>query len=217
MKRVNKEGQALVADSITPVRLGVNAFMKKVENNDKAVILDTRASKDFMDSHLPGAMSSPFNKQFNTIAGAYIEEDQHIYLVIEEDQVDEAVRDLIRVGLDFVPAFITPADLKNYNGEMNRIETLTFDDVDGHIEEGKAVLDVRKLTEYNEGHIEGALNVAHTRLLPRLNEVPTDQSLVVHCAAGSRSAVAAAFLARKGFDVSVVLDDYANYTTSQDA
>jgi hydroxyacylglutathione hydrolase len=217
MKRVNKEGQALVADSITPVRLGVNAFMKKVENNDKAVILDTRASKDFMDSHLPGAMSSPFNKQFNTIAGSYIEEDQHIYLVIEEDQVDEAVRDLIRVGLDFVPAFITPADLKNYNGEMNRIETLTFDDVDGHIEEGKAVLDVRKLTEYNEGHIEGALNVAHTRLLPRLNEVPTDQSLVVHCAAGSRSAVAAAFLARKGFDVSVVLDDYANYTTLQDA
>jgi len=142
-----------------------------------------------------------------------MEEDQRIYLVIEEDQVDEAVRDLIRIGLDYVSAYITPSDLKNYNGDKSSIETLTFTEVDNHIQEGKKVLDVRKATEYAERHIEGATNIAHTRLLPRLEEVPTDKPLVVHCAAGSRSAVATAYLAHKGYDVAVVLDDFANYPT----
>jgi hydroxyacylglutathione hydrolase len=212
MKRVNKEGQALVADGISPVRLGVNAFAQKVKSNDKAVVLDAREAKDFIDSHLPGSLSSPFNKQFNTIAGSYIEEDQHIYLVIEEDQVDEAVRDLIRVGLDYVPAYITPTDLKNYQGDKNSIETLNFKDVDDQMQNGKKVLDVRKLTEYDERHIEGAINVAHTRLLPRLDEVPTDKKLIVHCATGVRANVATAYLAHKGFDVAVVIDDFDNYS-----
>jgi len=215
MKRVNKEGQALVKDSIRPVRLGIHAFIDKAKANDKAVIVDTREAKDFMEGHLPGSLSSPFNKQFNTIAGSYIEEDQEMYLVIEEEDVEEAIRDLIRVGLDYVPAYITPADLKNYKGDLSQIETLTFDQVDDHIQKGKNVLDVRKATEYAERHIEGATNVAHTRLLPRLEEVPADKPLVVHCAAGSRSAVATAYLAHKGYDVSVVLDDFANYTTPE--
>jgi hydroxyacylglutathione hydrolase len=215
MKRVNKEGPALLEDSIRPVRLGIHAFLDKVHANDKGVILDTREAKDFMEGHLPGSLSSPFNKQFNTIAGSYIEEDQHIYLLIEEEKVDEAIRDLIRVGLDFVPAYITPADLTNYKGDLSQIETLTFDQVDSHIEIGKKVLDVRKATEYKERHIQGATNVAHTRLLPRLEEVPTDKPLVVHCAAGSRSAVATGYLAHKGYDVAVVLDDFANYTTPE--
>jgi hydroxyacylglutathione hydrolase len=194
------------------VRLGVNAFAQKVKSNDKAVVLDAREAKDFIDSHLPGSLSSPFNKQFNTIAGSYIEEDQHIYLVIEEDQVDEAVRDLIRVGLDYVPAYITPTDLKNYQGDKNSIETLNFKDVDDQMQNGKKVLDVRKLTEYDERHIEGAINVAHTRLLPRLDEVPTDKKLIVHCATGVRANVATAYLAHKGFDVAVVIDDFDNYS-----
>ncbi len=215
MKRVNKEGQALVKDSIRPVRLGIHAFIDKAKANDKAVIVDTREAKDFMEGHLPGSLSSPFNKQFNTIAGSYIEEDQEIYLVVEEEDVEEAIRDLIRVGLDYVPAYITPTDLKNYKGDLSQIETLTFDEVDDHIQKGKKVLDVRKATEYAERHIEGATNVAHTRLLPRLEEVPADKPLVVHCAAGSRSAVATAYLAHKGYDVAVVLDDFANYTTPE--
>jgi hydroxyacylglutathione hydrolase len=215
MKQINKEGQPLVSDSIRPVRLGIHAFLDKVQKDDKAVILDTRSAEDFMEGHLPKSMLSPFNKQFNTIAGSYIEADQPIYLVIQEHDVDEAVRDLIRVGLDFVPAYITPDDLKNYDGELDQIEVLTFDDVDKGVKDGKKVLDVRKLTEYQEGHIEGAINVAHTRLLPRLNEVPSDTPLMVHCKAGSRSAVATGFLAYKGYEVSVVLDEFANYPTPE--
>ena len=53
------------------------------------------------------------------------------------------------------------------------------------------VLDVRRATEFKEGHIEGATNIAHTRLLSRLAEVPKDRHILVHCRSGARSVAAA--------------------------
>lgn len=68
------------------------------------------------------------------------------------------------------------------------------------------MLDVRKQSEFEEGHIPGALNIAHTRLLDRINEVPKDKPVMVSCRSGARSAVAAALLEREDFVVKYVDD-----------
>jgi hydroxyacylglutathione hydrolase len=62
------------------------------------------------------------------------------------------------------------------------------------------VLDVRRRSEFVEGHIPGAVNIAHTRLLSRLNELPSDRRLLVNCRGGARSARACSLLERNGFD-----------------
>jgi hydroxyacylglutathione hydrolase len=60
------------------------------------------------------------------------------------------------------------------------------------------VLDVRTETEWRDRRIEGSLNVPLSRLLQRLDEVPRDRLLVVHCATGYRSAIAASLLRQHG-------------------
>ena len=54
-------------------------------------------------------------------------------------------------------------------------------------------------SEYESGHLEGAINIPLGYLERRLQEVPADRELVVHCQAGSRSAIAASLLAAHGF------------------
>jgi rhodanese-related sulfurtransferase len=62
------------------------------------------------------------------------------------------------------------------------------------------VLDVRGASEYVAGHLEEAVNVAYTRLMPNLAQLPRGQRIMVHCALGGRSAAATAMLRRMGFD-----------------
>ncbi|MEC9373712.1 MAG: rhodanese-like domain-containing protein, partial [Planctomycetota bacterium] len=64
-----------------------------------------------------------------------------------------------------------------------------------------AVIDVRKATEYDAGHISGAQNSMHLRLPANLENIPRDTPLLVHCQAGVRSAAATSLLEREGFDV----------------
>lgn len=58
------------------------------------------------------------------------------------------------------------------------------------------VLDVRTEKEWNEGHIEGSINIPLNHLEQRLAEVPRDRKVVVHCQSGYRSAIAASLLLR---------------------
>jgi len=59
-------------------------------------------------------------------------------------------------------------------------------------------LDVRTPEEFAEGHIAGALNIPIQTLRQRLNEVPTDKRVYVHCEAGGRSSKAAKLLVKSG-------------------
>ena len=219
MKRDNKMGPAIVGGMPNPKRLTLKE-LEKVSKNKEAVILDSRSREDFSNGHIPGSLLSPLDKQFNTVAGSYITEDEDIYLLVEEHRLEEAVRDLYRVGYDRILGYVTPHDVKMYGeqevGPLEDVDTRTFKALET-VDEGSVILDVRKATEYDEGHIEGAINIAHTRLLPRMKEVPSDKKVYVHCQAGSRSAVASALLQRNGYDVVLIDDQFENYKRHQPA
>lgn len=69
------------------------------------------------------------------------------------------------------------------------------------VSNGALVLDVRTAKEFATGHIPGALNIHVSEVEGRLSEIPRDKVVVVHCAAGVRSAVAAKILMDDGYDV----------------
>lgn len=212
MKRDNKTGPALTGGQPQPRRLTLNELGGLPEKKN-SVLLDTRERNDYALGHIPGSLLSPLNRQFNTVAGSYITEDEDIYLVVNEYQVTEAVRDLYRIGLDNVKGYVTPRDLLRYKeegGEMDTMEVATFDAIDNE-DEDALVIDVRKASEFEESHVEGALNIAHTRLLDRKDEVPADKKLYVHCMKGGRSAVASALLKRHGFNVVLIDDHFEDY------
>jgi len=215
MKRDNKIGPKVIKGLPQPKHLTLNELGKLADNKEVAV-LDTRERDEFSQGHLPGSLLSPLNKQYNTVAGSYITEDEEIYLIVEEHQLTEAVRDLYRIGLDNVTGYVTPVDLDHYAEHGGELETLAvekFDAIDKYIgDDNYQILDVRKASEFEEeGNIEGAQNIAHTRLLPRMEEVPSERKIVVHCQAGGRSAVAAALLQRNDYEVVLIDDEWANY------
>lgn len=220
MKRDNKQGPAILGGLPSPKRVTAKELVS-LAATDGAAVLDTRLEPEFMSGHLPGSILTTLNKQFNTVAGSYVTEDEDIYLVVDESRIKEAVTDLYRVGLDRVVGYITLQDLKLYQaqgGKLDTIEVLKFEDAVKRAESGSHLLDVRKLSEYqNEGRLKGSQNIAHTRLLPKITEVPNENPVVVHCAAGGRSAAAAALLKRAGYDVSVVMDSFAEFKQNQSA
>jgi len=202
MKVLNRDGVPILGTLPEPARVGTADLVAA-----DAVVLDTRPDREaFMAGHVAGSIFAPLDKSFPTIAGSYVlPDEQGVYLVIEPEQLEAAVRQLIRVGLDDIRGYITPDDLEGMS--LEALERVSFA---GAREMGAAVLDVRRASEYNAGHVEGAANVAHTRLIPRFDEVPTGTRVLVHCATGKRAASAASYLARRGVDVVYVDDRYAD-------
>lgn len=212
MKRDNKIGPAIIGGLPQPKRLTLNELRGLVDKKE-GVILDTRDKEDYSAGHIPGSLLSPLNKQFNTVAGSYITEDDQIYLVVSEHQLTEAVRDLYRIGLDNVVGYVTPRDIlmyKDQGGDMEKLDVVKFEDVE-NLDSNELVVDVRKASEFEESHVDGAVNFAHTRLLPNKENIPAGKKLYLHCMTGGRSAVASAFLKRKGFDVALIDDDFEKY------
>jgi hydroxyacylglutathione hydrolase len=133
--------------------------------------------------------------------------DAPIVLLLDEDRVEEAVRDLVRVGLDNVQGYATFDDVEAHfaaGGAPASIEEITMADLESRRMAGARVLDVRYGPEFDEHHVPSAIHIPYTRLAERIDEVPSDGPVVVHCQTGVRSAAAAAFLARAGYQVAYV-------------
>ena len=214
MKRVNKEGPALLGDGPQPEALTSEDLGELAGRTDVALV-DTRSPDAFFDGHLPASLLAPMNKLFPTVVGSFVEEDTPIYLIIEEDRLEEAITELIRIGLDEIVGYATPETFEAYaaeGGELASTETIDFETVEERLDAEEArVLDVRGRSEYEEGHLPGALNHAHTRLLPEMEEIPRERPLMVHCKTGGRASVSTALLERAGFDVSFIDDSFPEY------
>jgi hydroxyacylglutathione hydrolase len=217
MKRDNKVGPRVLGGVPTIAHLDPESLGALTGRRD-VVVVDTRPRAEFLPSHLPGSLLAELDFQFVNITGSYIDEGVPIYLVIEEARVDEAVRNLIRIGLDDIRGFVTPADLDTYRrhgGAMAAIEQLDMVELERRrVAGGVQVLDVRGAVDYDTAHVPGAQQIAHTRLFVRLAEVSPAQPVLVHCASGARSAHAAALLARHGYSVSTVTDQFTHYRES---
>ena len=189
--------------------------LASLENRTDIAVLDTRSRDAFFEGHLTGSLLTELDYQFCSIAGSYVPEGTPIYLVVDQSRVDEAVRALIRVGLDRIAGYITPETLAEYGrraGSLRRTTTIDMATLEAERVSGRAhVLDVRGLAEFDAGHVADALHVPHTRIGINVDTLPVDKPLLVYCNSGARSAAAVAMLARLGFNVVDVNDHFANY------
>jgi len=219
MKRDNKIGPRVLNGLPNPRRLTIRELKDISEKKTEVTVIDTRERDQYIAGHIPGALLSPLNKQFNTVIGSYVDEHEKMVLVVEEHRLNEAVVDLIRIGLDHIVGYITPADMKLYvaqGGKVEKLETVSFEQMEELAANAdKSILDVRKGSEFSEFSFDNALNFAHTRLFNRKHEIPNDKTYLVHCQTGGRSAVASAYLKREGFNVVLVEDDINVYRSKQ--
>jgi hydroxyacylglutathione hydrolase len=200
MKRVNREGPRLLHSWPSPPRLAPAAFRERLAAGVPVIDLRTRA--EFSSAHLPGTLSIPFNRSFSTWAGSLLSYERDLYLVTPAALVAAAVRQLALIGMDRVAGWVDSGDLELPPARVAEVDAaeacarLADADV--------TILDVRGRSEWDAGHapVDAGAAVRHIPLgdLPdRLHELPRDRPLLVHCQAGSRSAMAVSLLEAHGF------------------
>ncbi len=212
MKAWNRDGVPLLGELPSPRRLAAEEIAAALDAG--SVPIDVRPQAAFVQRHLPGSLWSRPGPAFLMAIGSYCEPSDALLLVCEAEEVDRLVRNLVRIGLDRVQAWIDPATLERHfaaGGASESIPEITPAELAARLEAAPdlPLLDVRRAAEHQAGAIAGGVNVAHTRLLPRLDEVPAGESLIVHCQSGQRSTMAAAALKRQGRRVVNLAGGYA--------
>jgi len=208
MKIENKSGPELLGKMPMPAKCDFSELFDLSKNED-VVIIDTRIWEDYKTGHIRGSIFAPLNNAFNTTVGSYITPDMPIYLIIENNNVKEAVIDLIRIGLDNIVGYFTSEELNKYKengGELTVTTDVSVEELKEKLETNNIfLLDVRKASELTEtGYIPSAYNIAHTQLYSRFNEIPKDKFLMVQCRSGDRSKYASSFLERHGYEIAHV-------------
>ncbi len=157
----------------------------------------------FAAGHLPGALHAPMpGPFFSTSSGSYLAPEDDVFLVVEkESAVEDAARQLYRIGFDRIGGWALVDDLASEGQFTARTERIEFAQWNRTALDGGLVLDVRNASEFAVGHLEGAVNIAYTRLKARLGEVPCGHRLYIHCGSGKRASLAASFLLAEAFDV----------------
>ncbi|MDI9216490.1 FAD-dependent oxidoreductase [Clostridium tertium] len=115
------------------------------------------------------------------------------------------IEDLKDLELCYVPPYSTAKDVVNYagyiasnllNGDFRQVNV---DKVRKLVESGAYIIDVREIREYENGHIKGAKNIPLSQLRERINEIPKDIPVYLHCRTGQRSYNAALALQNLGY------------------
>lgn len=214
MKHVNKVGPAILGP-LVPVPMLAPAELPKGRTSG-AVLVDVRPATDFAMGHLAGSLNIPFGKSFVTWAGWLLPYHEDLYLIAADArQADAARTALTFIGLDRVTGYFDAVTLEaERQARGGLLPTVLQFDASAAATFLRAasptVIDVRNPAEFAAGHLVGAHNIPLGELPHRLAELPIGAPLLVHCAGGARSAIAASVLLRAGFlDLTNLIGGYS--------
>jgi hydroxyacylglutathione hydrolase len=165
-----------------------------------AQVLDVRDPLEYARAHLTGSLNIGLGGNYATWAGTILDRDKPIVIVAEPGREDEAAMRLGRIGLDSVTGFLRDG----ITALESRPDLMTGTARVTPAEAAQAlgspappvVLDVRAPKEWEQVRIAGSVNIPLNHLIERIEEVPADRPVLVHCAGGYRSSIAAGVLQR---------------------
>ncbi len=114
--------------------------------------------------------------------------------------------DMADLELCYAPPTSTAKDPTNMASYValnllgNKFKQVKISEVRSLVESGACIIDVREVPEYNRAHIKGAINIPLSQLRDRLDEIPKDRPLYLHCRSSQRSYNACLALMGNGFD-----------------
>ena len=195
MKLLNRDGPAILGRLPEVPRLMPKRAQEAIDEG--ALVLDLRDLKSFAQGHIKGAVNLPSLKNLSNHAGWVVPYDRELLLVARPEEVDEAMRRLIRIGLDDLVGYIPANRLaQTVDGELRQFEVVEDpDELYAYWKEADVqVVDARSPKEYEAGRIPKAIEGYYGRLPSHLDEVAKDKPIITHCEAGTRAAIAASLM-----------------------
>jgi glyoxylase-like metal-dependent hydrolase (beta-lactamase superfamily II)/rhodanese-related sulfurtransferase len=203
--KINKEGYESLDDVLVNglKALSISAFKELI--TDDTIVLDTRNAKVFTQGFVPGSVSIGLEGRFAEWAGSLLSFNEPILLVTEPGKEKETIVRLARVGFDKVIGYLNGGfeAWKNAGEEIDIIIEVEADELmmDMPHDKNLVVVDVRRVTEFGDGHLKNAINLPLNDMNDpaTMADIEDDQNLYVHCAGGYRSVIASSLLKKQGF------------------
>jgi len=197
MRAINQQGAKLLGG--VPILKPYSASEVNALMDEGVAVLDIRHQKFFAAGHVPGSYSIRVDAPLVVWAGWVIPFGSRIVLLGESaDEREDATRQLIRIGYDDVLGYLeggVEAWAREYPVETVRsIKPKQLREQLNDV----TVLDVRRLSEWNDGHIPGAIHFEGGRIPWEELTFPQNKPLAIQCASGNRSVIAISVLKRRG-------------------
>lgn len=176
----------------------------KILKSGDVLVLDTRHASIFTQGFIPGSIFIGLEGRFAEWAGSLLSFDKPMILVTEPGKEEETVVRLSRVGFDKILGYLRGGfEAWQQAGEpTDMIIDIEADELAMDIphDPNLVVVDVRRETEFADGHVAGAQNLPLNEMndVVNLAHFEENQNLYVHCAGGYRSVIAASLLKREG-------------------
>lgn len=203
--KINQQGYEAI-DAV--VKKGTRALsiaeFKQKKNDDNVIVLDTRHANEFTQGFVPGSIFIGLEGRFAEWAGTMLPFDKTILLVTPAGKEEETVVRLSRVGFDKMEGYLDGGfdAWKNAGERTDLIIDVEADELIMDIphDPNLKVVDVRKATEYADGHLENAINLPLSEMtdVAELAQFEDNENLYIHCAGGYRSVIAASLLKKEG-------------------
>ncbi|MEK9600861.1 MAG: MBL fold metallo-hydrolase [Bacteroidota bacterium] len=201
---MNKSGYANIDEVISKGNSPLSpSDFENIANESRAIILDVRHEKEFIQGHIPQSIFIGIDGSFAPWVGAVIKDvNQPILIVGEEDRINEVITRLSRVGFDNTLGYLK-GGFKAWEKEGKEIDTVrsvpTSQFETEHKTNHNPIFDVRKKGEWDSSHIKDAHHVCLSMLNEELAQFPKEDNFYVHCAGGYRSVIASSILKKRGY------------------
>ena len=189
-----------LAREVNPLSLEHVLALKEVG----AQVLDTRDPGEFAAAHLAGSLNIGLGGQYATWAGTLLSREHPIVIVASPGHEKEAAIRLGRIGFDHIVGYLADG-LQSLDARPDL--TATTERLSPALAAERlasahppVAVDVRAPREREQKRIGGSISVPLNHLAERLHELPNAQTLIVYCAGGYRSSIAASVLQGHGFD-----------------
>lgn len=201
MEQYNLNGPPIICSITNLFPLKPSEFNEKVKKG--AYVVDTRTPVAFASAHIKDSYSLPPSRLSN--AGWVLPYDKPVIIVAENmEAADFAEKSLYRLGYDNVEGYLANGFESWYkeNLPVAKLNLATVQDLNTMLsaKQDVFVLDVRRESEWNQGHIEGSTRIYLGKLQSETHKLPRNKPILVICKTGNRSSFGASVLLRNGFN-----------------
>jgi glyoxylase-like metal-dependent hydrolase (beta-lactamase superfamily II)/rhodanese-related sulfurtransferase len=200
--RINKEGYEPIDYVISKNLKPLHIKQFETEMQKGATILDTRDPDSFAHEYIKGSINIGLRGMFAIWVGTLLDIKTPLILVTDAGKEEESITRLARVGFENIHGFLEGGiDAWKASGHpVEKIKSVRPAELAQKLEDGAHVIDVRKLSEAESGHIPTASVIPLADLKSQLSSLDPAETYYVHCAGGYRSMIASSILKSHGYN-----------------
>lgn len=213
---MNKGGYKSIDDVLNGVSaLKPHNFKQEVS---RTFVIDGRSTEEFTKAHIPGSVFIGLDDNFAPWVGALVDGiSTPITFIAPEGREEEMATRMARVGYDNLVGYLDGGidSWKEAGFDTDSFDNISASEFANKYKEGN-VIDVRKFSEYEISHIDGALNNPLDYLQENLNKISREGTNYIHCQGGYRSVIASSILKLNGINNIINVKDGFNGISETD-